>query len=76
MTSNEKALVWRYRYSQKKNRKVLLKFLMSVNWGMQKEQQEAMSLLMEWEPIELEQALSLLGGMFSLNSEYQDICVV
>ena len=35
-----------------------------------------MNLLHEWEPIELEQALSLLGGFFSLNEEYSSMCVV
>ena len=35
-----------------------------------------MSLLHEWETIELEQALSLLGGFFSLNPEYSSMCVV
>jgi len=35
-----------------------------------------MNLLQEWETIELEQALSLLGGFFSLNAEYQSMCVV
>lgn len=35
-----------------------------------------MNLLHEWEPIELEQALSLLGGFFSLNPEYQETCVI
>ena len=35
-----------------------------------------MNLLLEWEAIELEQALSLLGGYFSLNSDYQSNCVI
>jgi len=35
-----------------------------------------MNLLSEWEEIQLEQALSLLGAYFSLNSEYQSQCVV
>ena len=35
-----------------------------------------MTLLHDWESIELEQALSLLGGFFSLNDEYMDLCVV
>ena len=49
---------------------------MSVKWDSSKESAEAMNLLSEWEPIELEQALSLLGGLFSLNAEYQSFCVV
>jgi len=54
LSQEQKSLFWRYRYSQKKNRKVLVKFLLSVKWDSQKEQQEAMNLLHEWETIELE----------------------
>ena len=35
-----------------------------------------MNLLHEWENIELEQALALLTGFFSLNDEYQHLRVV
>ena len=35
-----------------------------------------MNLLHEWEPIELEQALGLLTGFFSLNDEYSHLRVV
>ena len=34
-----------------------------------------MNLLHEWEPIELEQALALLTGFFSLNDEYSHLRV-
>ena len=54
LSQDQKALFWRYRYSQKKNRKVLTKFLLSVKWDSLKEQQEAMNLMHEWETIELE----------------------
>lgn len=54
LSQDQKALFWRYRYSQKKNRKVLIKFLLSVKWENQKEQSEAMTLLQDWETIELE----------------------
>lgn len=33
LSEDEKGLIWRYRYSQKRNRKVLVKFLLSVNWN-------------------------------------------
>ena len=54
----------------------MIKFLLSVRWDNPKECQEAMNLLPEWETIELEQALALLGGFFSLNPEYSSMCVV
>ena len=54
----------------------MIKFLLSVKWDNSKECQEAMNLLHDWETIELEQALSLLGGYFSLNPEYSSMCVV
>ena len=52
-----------------------MKFLLSVDWNQPKEQSEAMNLLHEWEPIELEQALALLTGFFSLNDEYSHLRV-
>ena len=46
---------------------MLVKLLQSVNWGSQKEMNEAMNLLNSWVAIDEEQALALLAGYFSLN---------
>ena len=35
-----------------------------------------MNLFQDWEPMGLEQALSLLSGYFSLNDEYKGLCVL
>jgi Phosphoinositide 3-kinase family, accessory domain (PIK domain) len=67
MSAENKFNVWKFRYSQQKNKKMLVKFLQSVNWGQQKEMLEAMSLLSGWEQIDEEQALALLAGYFSVN---------
>ena len=33
LSEDQKSLIWRYRYSQKNKRRVLVKFLLSVNWN-------------------------------------------
>ena len=35
-----------------------------------------MKIVEEWEPVELEQALSMLGACFSLNKEYSSHCLM
>jgi phosphatidylinositol 3-kinase len=67
MSAERRAMVWKFRYSQCKNKKMIVKFLQSVNWSEQKEMTEAMSLLNQWEQIDEEQALALLAGYFSVN---------
>jgi Phosphoinositide 3-kinase family, accessory domain (PIK domain) len=43
---------------------------MSVNWIEKKESKQAIILMKQWAKIELEQALALLSGIFSLNNVY------
>jgi hypothetical protein len=69
MSEEHQLMVWRFRYSQQKNKKMLVKLLQCVKWNSQTEMTEAMSLLNSWEEIEEEQALALLAGYFCLNEE-------
>ena len=48
MSSDERALFWRYRYFLRDYGAALPRFLHSVNWGNRKEDDEAMKLLKNW----------------------------
>jgi len=65
------SLVWRYRYFYQDRKDALIKMLMSADWDNEKEEKEAISLLKNWAPIELEQAVIMLSFIFSLNPLYQ-----
>jgi phosphatidylinositol 3-kinase len=76
MSEENKMLIWRFRYSQKKNKKALSKLLVSVKWTSAQESAEAIDLMHDWEKIDLEQALTLISGQFSLNDEYSQLRIV
>ena len=67
LTQEQKSLIWRFRYSQSINNKLLLKFLVDVNWQSGTERDQAVKLLKSWAEIKIDQALPLLSGFFSLN---------
>lgn len=64
LTSEEKDLFWKFRFSLVDNRKALTKFLMAVEWSVESEVVQAAELLEQWRkrsPIEVSDALKLLG---------------
>eukprot|EP00357_Protocruzia_adherens_P026599 CAMPEP_0115033322 /NCGR_PEP_ID=MMETSP0216-20121206/39783_1 /TAXON_ID=223996 /ORGANISM="Protocruzia adherens, Strain Boccale" /LENGTH=629 /DNA_ID=CAMNT_0002411587 /DNA_START=249 /DNA_END=2134 /DNA_ORIENTATION=+ len=71
LSEDDKFLLWRYRYSLLDKKDALTKFLHAVNWEKTKEEDEAISLLVKWVPIELSDALHLLSAYFSANGIYQ-----
>jgi len=73
LETEQSAFLWRYRYSLVEKKEALVKFLLSVDWTKDKEQQEAMSLLNNWAQIEVEQALPLLSNKFCVNDIYSSI---
>lgn len=75
MTEEEKALIWRYRYSLSGEKDKLVKFLFSVNWQKTSEASAAILMKKEWANIEMVEALPLLSGFFSLNNVYTDMRV-
>ena len=71
MDKDDKACIWRFRYSLKTKPEAFCKFMQSAELNDVYEQEEAMRVLREWSPIEkLEDALPLLSTKFAANSEY------
>jgi phosphatidylinositol 3-kinase len=63
-TTQEKDLLWRFRFSLVDNRRALTKFLLAVDWTVESEVVQAAELLEQWRqrsPIEVTDALKLLG---------------
>jgi phosphatidylinositol 3-kinase len=54
LSIEQKALIWRYRYSLIENKAALVKFLLCIEWTKEKEEQEGMSLLKKWAEIDIE----------------------
>lgn len=64
LTTEEKDLLWRFRFSLVDNRRALTKFLLAVDWTVESEVVQAAELLEQWRkrsPIEVTDALKLLG---------------
>jgi phosphatidylinositol 3-kinase len=64
MVFKEMDLLYRYRYFLTENKKALIKFLLSVDWGVESEVAEVPILLAQWRkkaPLEMSDALRLLG---------------
>lgn len=50
-------------------------YLKSINWSRQIERDQAIILMNQWVDIDLEQALALISGLFSLNEHYTNLSV-
>ncbi|KAL3762752.1 hypothetical protein ACHAW5_002257 [Stephanodiscus triporus] len=64
LTTEEKDLLWRFRFSLVDERRALTKFLLAVDWTVESEVVQAAELLEQWKkrsPIEVTDALKLLG---------------
>jgi hypothetical protein len=64
LTTDEKDLLWRFRFSLVDERRALTKFLLAVDWTVESEVVQAAELLEQWKkrsPIEVTDALKLLG---------------
>ncbi|KAI9291368.1 phosphatidylinositol 3-kinase [Neoconidiobolus thromboides FSU 785] len=64
LTSEEKDLLWKFRFYLKRDKKALTKFLKCVMWSDTVESSQAVTILEEWSDIEIEDALELLGPNF------------
>jgi len=62
LTSEEKDLLWKYRFFLTSQKKALTKFLKSVNWQVEKEEKQALDLLEKWIPVDVDDALELLSS--------------
>lgn len=68
LNSDEKDLLWKYRFYLKREKKALIKFLQSVNWeiesGTSAEVKQALDIMLQWTPMDVEDALELLTPAF------------
>lgn len=64
LTSDQKSLLWQFRYYLMEQKVALPKFLQSVNWQLKQEAEEAFELLYKWQPLEPADALELLTPQF------------
>ena len=60
----ERALLWRFRYSLISEARALTKFLKCVDWGDAQEARQAADLMQAWAPIAIADALELLSPDF------------
>ncbi|CAK7268073.1 Phosphatidylinositol (PI) 3-kinase [Sporothrix epigloea] len=64
LSSEEKDLVWKFRYHLTRERKAVTKFVKSVNWQDAAEAKQAAQVLGRWTNIAVDDALELLGPTF------------
>ena len=64
LSSEEKDLIWKFRYFLSEKKKGLTKFLKCVEWNNVSEAKQATDLLGKWETIDIDDALELLSGAF------------
>ena len=65
LNSEEKDLLWKFRFYLTKDKKALTKFLKCVEWSDPVEVKQAVDLLSIWVDIDVEDALELLGPYFT-----------
>ncbi|XP_077555495.1 phosphatidylinositol 3-kinase 59F [Haemaphysalis longicornis] len=64
LTSEEQDLVWKFRFYLQSQKKALAKFVKCVNWQSGPEARQALELVRTWQPMDVEDALELLGPQF------------
>ncbi|CAG8445823.1 22319_t:CDS:10, partial [Dentiscutata erythropus] len=64
LSSEEKDLLWKFRFYLTRDKKALTKFLKCVVWTDPTEVKQAVELLPQWVDIDLDDALELLGANF------------
>lgn len=64
MSGEDQDLVWKYRFYLSTHKKALTKFLKCINWETGPEVRQALSLLAQWTPMDVEDALELLSPSF------------
>ncbi|KAJ1532268.1 hypothetical protein ONE63_000884 [Megalurothrips usitatus] len=65
LTTEEQDLVWRFRFYLSNQKKALTKFLLCVNWKLHAEVRQALSMMENWVPMDVEDALQLLSPQFT-----------
>ncbi|KAJ9577732.1 hypothetical protein L9F63_005725, partial [Diploptera punctata] len=65
LTTEEQDLVWKFRFYLSNQKKALTKFLKCVNWRLNGEVRQALDMLQQWTPMDVEDALELLSSNFT-----------
>ncbi|KAJ2938471.1 hypothetical protein O0L34_g12916 [Tuta absoluta] len=65
LTAFEQDLLWKFRFYLSSHRRALTKFLECVNWNRPGEVRQALSMMKQWAPMDVEDALELLTPKFS-----------
>ena len=68
LTPDEKDLIWRFRFYLCRDKQALTKFLRCVDWSDQAEAKQAAELMERWDPIDVDDALELLGPSFTASA--------
>ncbi|XP_045450197.1 phosphatidylinositol 3-kinase catalytic subunit type 3 [Melitaea cinxia] len=65
LSADDQDLLWKYRYYLSTDRRGLAKFLTCINWNRPGEVKQAVSMMYQWEPMAVEDALELLTPKFT-----------
>ncbi|XKL66682.1 hypothetical protein PGB90_010102 [Kerria lacca] len=64
LTTEEQDLIWKFRFYLSNQKKASVKFLECVNWKLPGEARQALDILAQWVPMDVEDALRLLSPSF------------
>ncbi|XP_047532348.1 phosphatidylinositol 3-kinase catalytic subunit type 3 [Vanessa atalanta] len=65
LSADDQDLLWKYRFYLSSHRRALTKFLACVNWNRPGEVRQALSMMKQWAPMDVEDALELLTPKFT-----------
>lgn len=65
LTAIDQDLLWKFRFYLSSHRRALTKFLECVNWNRPGEVRQALSMMKQWAPMDVEDALELLTPKFT-----------
>lgn len=68
LTTEEQDLIWKYRFYLCNQKKALTKFLECVNWKLQGEALQALDMMYQWAPMDVDDSLRLLSPAFKHSS--------
>lgn len=68
LTTEEQDLIWKYRFYLCNQKNALTKFLECVNWKLQGEALQALDMMYQWAPMDVDDSLRLLSPAFKHSS--------
>ena len=75
LSSEEKDLLWKFRFYLSRDKRALTKFVKSVEWDDGFEARQAKELISKWVAIDVEDALELLSASFAERPMLRDYAV-